>query len=83
MLKIHFVAKYLIKTLFLSHKDTKWVSDVFMKNKRRRSRRFDMEKDFGFRLSIHRRNWIAGRTIRANIVDSIEKSRKVIFLLSR
>ena len=60
-----------------------WVSDVFMKNKKKRSRRFDMEKRYGFRLMIHERDWIAGRTIRANIMDGIEKSRRVIFILSR
>ena len=59
------------------------MSDVFMKNKKKRSRRFDLEKEYGFRLMIHQRDWIAGRTIRANIMDGIEKSRRVIFVLSR
>ena len=66
-----------------SHKDAKWVSDVFMKNKKKKSRRFDIEKEYGFRFVIHERDWIAGRTIRANIADSMEKSRRIIFLLSR
>ena len=66
-----------------SHEDRKWVHDVFMKNKKKRSRRFDLEKEYGFRLSIHDRDWIAGRSIRANIVDSVERSRKVIFVLSK
>ena len=54
-----------------------------MKNKKKRSRRFDLEKEYGFRLMIHERDWIAGRTIRANIMDGIEKSRRIIFVLSR
>ncbi len=45
--------------------------------------KFDLEKDYGFRFVIAQRDWIAGRTIRANIVDSIEKSRRVIFIVSR
>ena len=56
---------------------------MFMRHKKRRSRRFDLEKEYGFRLVIHERDWIAGRTIRANITDSIEKSRRVIFIISR
>ena len=66
-----------------SHEDRKWVTEVFMKNKKKRSRRFDLEKEYGFRLSIHDRDWIAGRTIRANIMDSVEGSRRVIFILSK
>ena len=66
-----------------SHKNTRWVSNVFMWHKKRRSRRFDLEKEHGFRLVIHERDWIAGRTIRANITDSIDKSRRVIFIVSR
>ena len=54
-----------------------------MKNKKKKSRKFDIEKEYGFRFVIHERDWIAGRTIRANIVDSMEKSRRIIFLLSR
>ena len=66
-----------------SHENRKWVTEVFMKNKKKRSRRFDLEKEYGFRLSIHDRDWIAGRTIRANIMDSVEGSRRVIFILSK
>ena len=83
---VHFRRKLtflLHENCFCSHKDTRWVSDVFMRHKKPRSRRFDLEKEHGFRLVIHRRDWIAGRTIRANIMDSIEKSRRVIFIISR
>ena len=69
--------------MVFSHKDAKWVSDVFMKNKKKKSRKFDIEKEYGFRFVIHERDWIAGRIIRANIADSMEKSRRIIFLLSR
>ena len=75
--------EFLTSSFLCSHKDAKWVSDVFMKNKKKRSRRFNLEKEYGFRLMIHERDWIAGRTIRANIVDSLEKSRRVIFIVSR
>ena len=54
-----------------------------MKNKKKRKRRFDLERDHGFKFIIHERDWIAGRTIRANIMDSLEKSRRVIFIVSR
>ena len=65
---------------FFSHKDIKWVKEIFWKSD---GVQFDMEKEYGFRFMIHDRDWIAGRTIRANITDSLEKSRRVIFILSR
>ena len=54
-----------------------------MKNKKKRSTRFDIEKEYGFRFVIHDRDWIGGRTIRANVVDSIDESRRVIFIISK
>ena len=56
---------------------------MFWKNKRSGDINFDIEKEHGFRFMIHERDFIAGRTIRANIMDGIEKSRRVIFILSR
>ena len=64
----------------LSHKDFPWIREVFWKND---GRRFDIENEHGFRLMIHDRDFIAGRTIRANIIDGIEKSRRIIFVMSR
>ena len=55
----------------------------FFGRKRKGDRSLDIERDYGFRLMIHDRDWIAGRTIRANIMDGIEKSRRVIFILSK
>ena len=65
---------------FFSNKDIKWVKEIFWKSD---GVQFDMEKEYGFRFMIHDRDWIAGRTIRANITDSLEKSTRVIFILSR
>ena len=44
---------------------------------------FGIEKDHGFRLMIHDRDLKAGRTVRANIMDGIEKSRRITFIMSR
>ena len=45
--------------------------------------RFDMEKENGFKLMLHERDFRAGTTIRANIAHAIEHSRRVIVILSR
>ena len=66
--------------LSCSHNDIKWIKEVFWKTDKFQ---FDLEKRYGFRLMIHDRDWIAGRTIRANVMDGMEKSRRVIFVLSR
>ncbi len=64
-----------------SAKDFQWVKQVFMDNQM--DRRFNLERVHGFRLMIHARDWMAGRTIRANVVDGVEKSRRVIIIMSR
>ena len=66
-----------------SHADFHWVREVFMKNMRRKSRRIDLEKQHGLRLVIGNRDWLGGILIRTCILDPIEKSRRVIFILSR
>ena len=45
--------------------------------------RFDMEKEDGFKLMLHERDFVAGATIRKNIMDGIEQSRRMIVILSR
>ncbi len=67
--------------MLFSQKDFQWVKEIFMDNEMKR--RFNLETDYGFRLVIHERDWIAGRTIRANIMDGIENSRRIIFILSK
>ena len=71
------------KLLIFSHHDFPWIRQVLWKKKRKGDRSLDIERDYGFRLMIHDRDWIAGRTIRANIMDGIEKSRRVIFIMSK
>ncbi len=63
--------------------DKEWVKDIFWKRKGNGSANFDIEDDYDFKFMIHERDFIAGRTIAANIMDGIEKSRRVIFILSR
>ena len=70
-------------SLLTSHNDFCWIRDVFWKRKADGSADLDMERDHGFKFLIHDRDFIAGRTIRANIMDGIEKSRRAIFILSR
>ncbi len=69
--------------MFFSKEDVPWLVEVFWKKKAKGNRYFDMEVDHGFRLYIHQRDFIAGRTIRANITDGLEKSRRVIFVMSK
>ena len=64
-----------------SHKDFQWVKRVFMGNKMQK--KFNIEKDYGFRLIIHNRDWPAGVSKTNNIINAINKSRRVIFILSR
>ena len=41
-----------------------------------------LESEGRYRLCLHQRDWMAGREISENIVESIERSRKVIVILS-
>ena len=45
--------------------------------------KFDMEKEHGFKLMLHERDFVAGMTIRRNIINAIEHSRRMIVILSR
>ena len=67
-----------------SNKDTRWVSDVFRRNKwKDGSRLFDLEKDDGFRLLVPQRDFIIGDAIADRIAVGMDKSRRVIFIVSR
>ena len=74
---------YVVCNIVFSRKDFPWIKEVFWKNQWKGNHRFDLETDYGFRFMIHERDWIAGRTIRANIMDGIDKSRRIIFVFSR
>ncbi|XP_067135864.1 toll-like receptor 2 [Centruroides vittatus] len=39
-------------------------------------------EEFGLKLCIHDRDFLAGRNVTQNIIDSIDKSRKIVVLLS-
>ena len=45
--------------------------------------KLDMEKEDGFKLMLHERDFVAGTTIRRNIINAIEQSRRMIVILSR
>ena len=67
-----------------SQKDTRWVSQVMRKNKRAKgSKRFDLESEYGFRLMVPQRDFELGYNIATNIAEGIQKSRKIIFIVSR
>ena len=51
--------------------------------KKRMGWKFDMEKEHGFKLMLHERDFVAGMTIRRNIINAIEHSRRMIVILSR
>ncbi|KAM3873508.1 toll-like receptor 18 [Diretmus argenteus] len=58
-----------------SHSDADWVRDQFLPC---------LENNNNpYRLCIHERDFMPGRWIIDNIIDNIESSRKVIFVLSR
>lgn len=42
----------------------------------------NLEENFGLRLCIHDRDFTPGKEIAANIVNAIQNSRKIVFLLS-
>ncbi|XP_062571858.1 toll-like receptor 2 [Saccostrea cucullata] len=58
-----------------SNQDHDWVSDVFENNK--------LEVLKGFKFCLHHRDFMAGKTITENIIDSIESSRHTIVIVSR
>ncbi len=64
-----------------SQRDFPWVKNVFMDNIMQQ--KFNLERKYGFRLLIAQRDWLAGRTIRYNIAQSIATSRRAIIILSR
>ncbi len=66
-----------------SKEDVPWLVDVLWKKKGNGNKSLDVEVDYGFKLFIHQRDFIAGRTIMANVQDGIEKSRRIIFILSK
>ena len=73
-------------SLIFSHLDFHWVREVFMSStvgKKKMGWKFDMEKEDGFKLMLHERDFIAGTTIRRNIAMGIEQSRRMIVILSR
>ena len=70
--------------LLFSNKDTKWVSQVFRMNKwKDGSKLFDLEKDDGFRLLVPQRNFPPGAQTGNRVAEGMERSRRVIFIVSR
>ena len=60
------------------------MSEVLRRNKwKERSRLFDLEKDDEFRLCVPQRDFGPGSEHRNRVIDGMEKSRKVIFIVSR
>ncbi len=66
-----------------SQEDLPWILDVFMKKRFRDNTRLDIEVDYGFKLFLHQRDFLAGSTIIDCIHHGIQNSRRVIFILSR
>ena len=54
-----------------------------MKKKKRRSRKFDLEKEYGYKFIIHQRDFMPGATIRANVTEAVTKSRRIVIIFSR
>ena len=47
------------------------------------SKLFDLEKDEGFRLCVPQRDFPPGSEYRNSVVDGMERSRRIIFIISR
>ncbi len=74
----------LFNCLSFSQEDLPWVLDVFMKKRQEgNTRLLDIEVDFGFKLFLHQRDFLGGYSILHCITHGIQKSRRVIFVLSR
>ena len=70
--------------LFCNNKDTKWVSHVFRRNKwKDGSKLFDLEKVHGFRLLVPQRDIQPGTEKAEQVDEGMEKSRKIVFIISR
>ncbi len=74
---------YIFIWIFFSHADLSWIIDVFWKKRGGGNTRLDIELDYGFRLFIHQRDFVVGRSIMENIRHGIEKSRRIIFIMSK
>ncbi len=68
---------------YCSKQDQQWLIDVLWKKKGGGNIKLDIEIDHGFKLFIHQRDFIAGKTIMDNILHGINTSRRVIFILSK
>ncbi len=69
--------------VYCSKEDVPWLVDTLWKKRGNGNRNLDIEVDHGFKLFIHHRDFVAGNTIMSNIQNGIEKSRRVIFILSK
>ena len=64
----------MLQKLFFSNKDTKFISQVFRRDKwKKGSKLFDLEKDEEFRLFIPQRDIDPGLQRRNRVVDGIRK----------
>ena len=85
-LSIHHSELHLMSCNFcqFSTRDTNWVRNVFRQNKWKDcSKLFDLEKDHGFRLFVPQRDLIPGQVTFDQIEHATEKSRRIIFVISR
>ena len=74
----------MLQKLFFSNKDTKFISQVFRRDKwKDGSKLFDLENNEEFRLCIPQRDIDPGTQNRTRLVDGMERSRRVIVIVSR
>ena len=73
-----------MNVFLFSNKDVRWVSSVFRRNKwKDYSKLFDLEKDHGFRLLVPQRDFIIGGITGQDTEEGMEKSRRIIFVISK
>ena len=74
----------MLQKFCFSNKDTNFISQVFRRDKwKEGSKLFDLEKNEEFRLCIPQRDIAPGSQYRFRVVDGMERSRRVIFIVSR
>ena len=74
---------FLFYACFCSYQDFPWVKEVLLKNKRKRGWKFPLEKKYGYKFIAPNRDFMIGTTIRANVTEAVNKSRRIIIILSR
>ncbi len=68
---------WFLNFLCFSKEDVPWLVETLWKKRGKGTRNLDIEVDHGFKLFIHPRDFVAGKTIISNIQHGIEKAEEL------